>query len=77
MSYKGGVVVDTSKGDNVLALALKYSKNALSGSFVVYEVTGGKLVKDKFTVSGVVIGGVGYAVGTNKKLKPIPAVLTR
>lgn len=77
VSYKGGVVVDTSKGDNVLALALKYSKNALSGSFVVYEVTGGKLVKDKFTVSGVVIGGVGYAVGTNKKLKPIPAVLTR
>ena len=40
-------------------------------------MTGGKLVKNKFKVTGVVIDGVGYAVGTNKKLKSIPLVLAK
>ena len=78
VSYKGGVLtVDTSKGDNVTGLKLSYAKGALKGSFTVYAVTGGKLVKNKFTVAGVMVNGVGYAVGTNKKLPAIPLVLAK
>ena len=78
VSYKGGVLaVDTSKGKNVTGLKLSYSKGVLKGSFTVYAVTSGKLVKNKFTVAGVLIDGVGYAAGTNKKLSAIPLVLTR
>ena len=78
VSYKKGeLTVDTSKGDNVTGLKLAYSKGVLKGSFTVYAVTGGKLVKNKFTVAGVLIDGVGYASGTNKKLPAIPLVLTK
>ena len=73
VSYKGGVLaVDTAKGGNVTGLKLSYSKGVLKGNFTVYAVTGGKLVKNKFTVAGVMVDGVGHAVGTNKKLKSIP-----
>lgn len=72
---EGKVIVDTSKGNNVSSLALKYSKGALSGSFTVYGLTGTKLAKNKFTVSGVVIDGVGYATGVNKKLGSIACKL--
>lgn len=64
------------KGDNVSGLKLAYSKGELKGSFTIYAVTGGKLVKNKFTVSGVMVNDVGYATATNKKLKPIPVGLT-
>ena len=78
VSYKKGeLTVDTSKGDNVTGLKLSYSKGVLKGSFTVYAVTDGKLVKNKFTVAGVLVDGVGYASGTNKKLKPIPLVLVK
>ena len=78
VSYKKGVLaVDTSKGDNVTGLKLSYSKGVLKGSFTVYAVTGGKLVKNKFTVAGVLIDGVGYAAGTSKKLPAIPFVLAK
>ena len=73
VSYKGGVLaVDTSKGDNVTGLKLSYAKGALKGSLTVYAVTGGKLVKNKFTVAGVMVNGVGHGLGTSKKLKSIP-----
>lgn len=58
-------------------LKLSYSKGVLKGSFTVYAVTAGKLVKNKFTVAGVMVNGVGHAVGTNKKLPAIPLVLTK
>ena len=80
VSYKKGdakPTVDTSKGDNVTGLKLSYSKGVLKGSFTVYAVTNGKLVKNKFTVAGVLIDGVGYAAGTNKKLPAIPFVLAK
>ena len=48
------------------------AKGAISGSFTVYEVKDEKLVKNKFTVNGVIVNGVGHGLATNKKLKPIP-----
>ena len=68
------LTVDTTKGTDVSGLKLKYSKGAISGSFTVYEIDTAKqkLVKNKFTVAGVVVDGVGYGLATNKKLKPIP-----
>ena len=78
VSCKNGVLaVDTAKGTNVSGLKLKYTKGALKGSFTVYAVTGGKLVKNKFTVAGVVVDGVGYATATSRKLPTIPVLLTR
>ena len=68
------LAVDISKGTDISGLKLKYAKGAISGSFTVYEIdtTKQKLVKNKFTVNGVIVNGVGYGLGTNKKLKPIP-----
>ena len=75
VAYKNGeLTVDTAKGDNVTDLKLSCSKGVLKGSFTVYAVTGGKLAKNKFTVAGVMVDGKIHAVGTNKKLKPIPVV---
>ena len=68
------LAVDTSKGTDVSGLKLKYAKGAISGSFTVYGIDTAKqkLVKNKFTVNGVIVDGVGYGLATNKKLKPIP-----
>ena len=75
---KGELKVDRSKGDNVTGLKLTYSKGTLKGSFTVYAVTpAGKLVKNKFTVAGVMVDGEIHAAGTNKNLKPIPLTLTK
>ena len=73
------LTVDTSKGTDVSGLKLMYSKGAISGSFTVYEIDAvkGKLVKNKFTVNGVVANGVGYGFATKKGLKPISVELTR
>ena len=80
VSFRNGLLtIDTSRGDNVSGLALMYSRGSLSGSFTVYSVdpVRGRLVKNKFTVSGLVIDGVGYAVGMNKKLPSIPVKLSK
>ena len=79
VSYKKGVLdVNTEKGPNVTGLKLSYSKGVLKGSFTVYAVSAaGKLVKNKFTVTGVMVGGVGYASATNKKLKAFPVELAK
>ena len=76
VAYKNGLLT-VDAADNVTGLKLTYSKGVLKGSFTVYAVTGGKFVKNKFTVAGVLVDGVGYASGTNKKLKPIPLVLVK
>ena len=76
VAYKNGLLT-VDAADNVTGLKLTCSKGVLKGSFTVYAVTAGKLVKNKFTVAGVLIDGVGYAAGTNKKLSAIPLVLTR
>ena len=78
VAFRNGMLtIDTSRGDNVSGLALMYSRGSLSGSFTVYSIdpVRGRLVKNKFTVSGLVIDGVGYAVGMNKKLPSIPLKL--
>ena len=74
VSYKKGErSVDTPKGANVTGLKLTYSKGVIKGSFTVYAISpAGKLVKNKFTVAGVMVDGAIHAVGTNKNLKPIP-----
>ena len=64
-------------GDNVTGLKLTYSKGALKGSFTVYAVTNGKLVKNKFAVSGVMVDGEIHAVGTKKNLTPIPVMMKK
>ena len=64
---------------DVSGLKLKYAKGALSGSFTIYEIdpVKDKLVKNKFTITGVVVNGFGFAVGANKKLKSIPCDLDK
>ena len=76
-STKGILKYDASKGDNYLNLKLSYSKGAIKGSFTIYSYAGDRLVKNKFTIAGVVVNGVGYASGTNKKLPAIPLVLAK
>mgnify|MGYP003293136538 CR=1 FL=1 len=71
------VVVDRTRGDNVSALTLKYSKGSLSGSFTVYGLNGTRLQKTKFTVSGVMIDGVGYMSAINKKLGAVAVELKK
>ena len=73
------LTVDPPTGKDVSGLKLKYAKGSISGSFTIYEIDAvkGKLVKNKFTVSGVVVDGVGYGLATNKKLKAIPVKVSK
>jgi len=78
VAYKNGeLIVDTSKGANISGITLKYSNGALSGSFYIYAISAnGKLVKNKFTITGTMVEGSGYATATCKKLKSIPVLIT-
>ena len=60
VAYKGGVAAIA--GANVSGLKLTYTARTglFKGSFTVYAVKGGKLVKNKFSVFGAVTGGTGY-----------------
>ncbi|MBQ7189488.1 MAG: hypothetical protein IJR99_08755 [Kiritimatiellae bacterium] len=64
--YKGGAVMVT--GENVSGLKLTYTAKTglFKGSFIVYAVKGGKLMKNKFSVFGAVTGGVGYGTAVLK-----------
>ncbi|MBQ7190266.1 MAG: hypothetical protein IJR99_12720 [Kiritimatiellae bacterium] len=66
VAYKGGTV--TVAGANVSGLKLTYTAKTglFKGSFVVYAVKGGKLVKNKFSVFGAVTGGVGFGTAVLK-----------
>ncbi len=67
-----GLVIDTSKGDNLSAMKLSYTpkKGTFKGSFKVYALEGAgkatKLKKYTVKVSGVVVDGVGHGVATCK-----------
>ena len=67
-----GLVIDTSKGDNLSAMKLSYTpkKGTFKGSFKVYALEGAgkatKLKKYTVKVSGVVVDGVGHGVATSK-----------
>jgi len=75
VTYRGGAL--SIAGDNLAGLTLKYAKGALSGGFTVYAISNGRLVKNKFTLTGIILDGVGYITGTNRKLNSIPATLAR
>ena len=68
-----GLIVDTSKGNNLSGLKLTYTpkKGTFKGKFTVYALEGEgkatKLKKYKVGVTGVVVGGVGYGEATCKK----------
>ena len=66
VAYKGGAVSIT--GTNVSGLKLTYTAKTglFKGSFTVYAVKGGKLVKNKFSVFGAVTGGVGFGTAVLK-----------
>ena len=65
VAYKGGVTV---AGANVSGLKLTYTAKTglFKGSFTVYAVKGGKLVKNKFNVFGAVTDGIGYGTAVLK-----------
>jgi len=78
VTYKNDeVIIVPEESGNIPGLSLKYSKGSLSGSFTVYSVdsTKNKLVKNKFTVTGVMIDGVGYVSATAKNLQAITVKL--
>ena len=68
-----GLIVDTSKGENLSGVKLTYTpkKGTFKGKFTVYALEGEgkatKLKKYKVGVTGVVVGGVGYGEATCKK----------
>ena len=78
-SFAKVVVLDSGKTLRfVCAETVSGTKGVLKGRITVYAVSpAGKLVKNKFTVAGVLIDGVGYAAGTSKKLPAIPFVLAK
>ena len=58
----------TVAGANVSGLKLTYTAKTglFKGSFTVYAVKGGKLVKNKFNVFGAVTDGIGYGTAVLK-----------
>ena len=66
VAYKGGAVTVT--GANVSGMKLTYTAKTglFKGSFTVYAVKGGKLVKNKFSVFGAVTDGAGWGTAVLK-----------
>ena len=66
VAYRGGSVTVTGK--NVAALKLMYTANTgmFRGSFTVYAVKGGKLIKNRFLVFGAVVNGTAYGTAVLK-----------
>ncbi|MBR4171732.1 MAG: InlB B-repeat-containing protein [Kiritimatiellae bacterium] len=66
--YKSGTV--SVNGSNISGLKLSFlpKTGLFKGSFTVYSVSKGKLIRNKFSVNGIVIDGTGYgsAVLRNK-----------
>ena len=82
VAYKKGVLTVTpaTKGGpakNAAAAKLTFTAKtgSFKGSFTVYSVNGGKLVKTKFTVNGAVVNGVAYGTAFNKKAGSVPLVI--
>ncbi|MBP5511155.1 MAG: hypothetical protein J6Z49_09585, partial [Kiritimatiellae bacterium] len=72
VAYKGGVVSVAGANVSGLKLAFTAKTGTFKGSFTVYSVKGGKLVKTKFTVNGAVVDGVAYGAAFNKKAGSVP-----
>ena len=51
------------------------STGMFRGAFTVYSVKGGKLVKNRFFVSGAVVGSVGYGTAVLKGKGSVPVVI--
>lgn len=58
-----------SSGGNLSGLKLSYKMkdSTFKGSFTVYSLVGGKLKKQKFTVTGIVMNGHGYGTAVLTK----------
>ena len=71
--------LDVSKfGENPAGLKLSYAAKtgAFKGSFSLYRQTApGKLKKEKATVNGVVVNGVGYGSAVIKKTGSMPVTV--
>ena len=68
VTVKGGIV--SVNGGNVSGLKLSFlpKTGLFKGSFTVYSISKGKLIRNKFSANGIVIDGIGYgnAVLKNK-----------
>lgn len=80
----GKVSVDKNTGTivygaNPSALKLSYTPKtgAFKGSFKVYAMAGGKLKKISATVTGTVVGGVGYGTALVGKKAAYPVTITK
>jgi len=73
----GSISVAWEKGSNLANLKLNCSKGkgAIKGSFALYAVVNGKLVKTTFTVAGVAINGEGLGTAYNKRASKQLAVI--
>ena len=72
------IVIDESKaGENPAALKLTYKAKdgSFKGSFKVYADLGGKLKATTVSVTGVMVGNVGYGTATVKKLGSVPVTI--
>ena len=75
VAHKKGVlsIAEGKKGEGIanpsqLKLTYKAKDGSFKGSFYVYTLENGKFKKQKATVTGVLIDGVGYGTATIKKL---------
>jgi hypothetical protein len=75
VAHKKGVlsITEGKKGAGIanpsqLKLTYKVKDGSFKGSFYVYTLENGKFKKQKATVTGVLIDGVGYGTATIKKL---------
>lgn len=62
---------------NVSGCTLSCSKGSVKGSLTIYSLANGKLVKNKFTLAGVVVGDSAVCTATNKKLGSFPVRIMR
>ena len=74
VAYKKSVlsITEGKKGDGIvnpsqLKLTYKAKDGSFKGSFYVYTLENGKFKKQKATVTGVLIDGVGYGTAMIKK----------
>ena len=72
LSVNPGVKDGTVENASGLKLTFKAKDGSFKGSFTVYSMPAGKLVKTKFTVAGIIVNGTGYGLAYNKKIGSVP-----
>ena len=69
---KKGQIIANASG---LKLSYKAKDGSFKGSFYVYTLIDGKFKKQKATVTGVIVNGVGYGTATVKKTGGWPVTI--